>query len=172
MVTVTIERFISVWYPFKANIISILRNGAIGSTAVGAILFGENAHYLWSMEDISSNSTTSHICTIVKDEGLQFFNLKAWPWIDAFLASYCPFVIMLIRNTFIILRLIRPRWYKTLTSSTRWRHNVKMTSMTAMHLAVTFTFLVLTIPGSLFIIGQHTWWKDEKPKNPFRFDVF
>ena len=64
LVTVPIERFIAVWYPFKANIICTKRNGAFALTAVGVIIFSVNAHYLCSMKFkvTSSNSTTSCIC--------------------------------------------------------------------------------------------------------------
>ena len=172
LVSVTVERFISVWYPFKAKIICTLRNGAIVLAALGLVLFSANLHSLWTMELVStSNTTDSYECRTVKHKGLRFFDFKIWPWIDSFIASYCPFAIMLVFNILIIVRITRPQRYKTDTSGNSPK-NIKLTSLTAMLLTVNLAFLVLTTPGTLYFIGQHTWWKEEKRKYPERFEIF
>ena len=173
LVTVTIERFIAVWYPFKAKTICTMRNGAIALAVLGVLVFSANAHSLWTMEFVPEfNTTDSFQCRKGRYKGIKFFNLNIWPWIDSFLASYCPFAIMLVFNILIIIRLTQSHWYRKQGLRTRSHSNVKMTSMTAMLLVVTFAFFMLTTPATVYFIGQYTWWKEEKLKYPERFEVF
>ena len=173
LVTVTIERFISVWYPFKAKAVCTMRNGAIALAVLGVLVFSANAHSLWTMELVPAFNTTNPFkCRRGGYKGLDIFNFKIWPWIDSFLASYCPFAIMLVFNILIIIRLTQSHWYRTQGLRTRSHSNAKMTSMTAMLLVVTLTFFMLTTPATVYFIGQRTWWKEEKPKYPERFEVF
>ena len=158
LVAVAVERLISVWFPFKAKYICTRKNGAVGLSVLAIILFGFDLHFFWTHGFLFRNDST-HACTSRKKEFPHFF--KIYPWIDSALYSYGPFLTMLVCNIMIIVKIMRAQVQrKRLTVTSLTAAPPRISSMTAMLLAVTFTYLLLSTPLSLFHTGQYFWWKD------------
>ena len=173
---VALERFISVWIPFRAKTICTHRNAALGVCAIAVALVGINLHFFWTFgEKIvpieNSNRTHRDACTYRKK--FDFFFEKIWPGLEASVYTYIPFTIMLLCNTLIIFRLARARLQRKRQGATSHgsQDSIRMTTMTGMLLAATFTFFLLTTPVSLYLNGQNSYWKEEKKRN-HNFKIF
>ena len=168
LVAVTVERFITVWFPLKARRICTHQNGAIGMCLLIMILLSVDVHFLWSQHLIPHKQAwiCYHIVPTV-------FNIKVWPWVDAFLLSYGPFLCILIFNTLIINRLLKAHFERKrhLTPNAQSSDGAKMTAMTFTLLTLTFTFLILMTPISVYLTGQYLWWRQNHQRNA-DFEIF
>ena len=176
LVAVALERFISVWFPLRAKTICTHRNAAFGITVIAVALVGINMHIFWTFGEktvpiANSNRTHRDACTYRRQ--FDFFFQEIWPGLEASVYTYIPFTIMLVFNTLIIFRLARARLLRKRLSATSHgsQDSIRMTTMTSMLLAATFTFLILTTPVSLYLNGQNSYWKYEKKRNP-NFKIF
>ena len=162
LVAVAVERFIAVWFPFKAKILCTRRNGLFALLLLAAILLAADGHFLLThgVRIITYKNITYRYGCEINNPDYEHFDEFIWPWIDAFFYSYGPFVLMLMFNIMIIVRLLR----RPLLQKSRAISNTnasKMNTMTAMLLTVTLTFLLLTAPITLYLSGQYSWWKKE-----------
>ena len=176
LVAVALERFISVWFPFRAKTICTHRNAGLGICAIAVALVGINLHFFWTYGEkivpiANSNKTRRYACN--QREKFDDFFKEIWPGLEASIFTYIPFTIMLVSNTLIIFRLARARLQrKRLVATSHGSHDsIRMTTMTGMLLAATFTFLILNTPVSLYLSGQSTFWKDERKRN-HNFKIF
>ena len=178
LVAVAVERFISVWFPFKAKVLCTRRNGLFALLLLVAILLAADGHFFWThgVRFIKYKKRIYRYGCTINNPDYEHFDEFIWPWIDAFFFSYGPFALMLTCNIMIIVRLLRPRLQKSHGRNAISDKNAsKMNTMTAMLLTVSFTFLLLTAPISLYISGQYTWWKTEMTsslENNARFQVY
>ena len=176
LVAVALERFISVWFPFRAKTICTHRNAALGVCAIAVALVGINLHFFWTQGErivriANSNRTRKYAC--YHRENFDVFLDQIWPWLEASIFTYIPFTIMLSCNTLIIFRLARARLQRRRQGATSHgsQDSIQMTTMTGMLLAATFTFLILNTPVSLYLSGQSTFWKEERKRN-HNFKIF
>ena len=176
LVAVALERFISVWFPFRAKTICTHRNAALGICAIAVALVGINLHFFWTYGErivhiADSNRTLRNACH--HREPFDTFLKEIWPGLETSVCTYIPFTIMLVCNTLIIFRLARARMQrKRLGATSHGSHDsIRMTTMTGMLLAATFTFLILNTPVSLYLSGQSTFWKEERKRNQ-NFKIF
>ena len=173
LVAVALERFVSVWFPFKAKTLCTHRNAAYGLICLALPLGMINTHFFWTfgpeyISVVDSNLTVLVPCTYVnKHRG---FSHKIWPWIEVSLSTFAPFLLMLFCNTMIIARLLRARVQRKhqVTPFQSSRDGVRMTSMTGMLLTTTFTFILLTLPAALYLTGQISFWKQIRQRVFFR----
>ena len=78
------------------------------------IIFAFDSHYLIFMrlaadpyQNITENQTINYICYPTSETNVYYYNfyLTAWPWIDLFLYSFLPFLIMTSSTIVIIYKL-------------------------------------------------------------------
>ena len=176
LVAVALERFIFVWFPFRAKTICTHRNAALVVCAIAVALVGINLHFFWTQGErivriANSNRTRRYTCN--HREIFDLFLDQIWPGLEASIFTYVPFTIMLVCNTLIIFRLARARMQRKRLGATSHgsHHSIRMTTMTGMLLAATFTFLILNTPVSLYLSGQSTFWKEERRRNQ-NFKIF
>ena len=167
LIFLAVERFIAVWFPFKAKVFCTPKKGTAALVAIGVSLLAINAHFFWTMGLISfpwGPNEEKHFCVIRITE-YPIFHRYIWPWVDAALYSYIPFVVMIVCNSLIIAKLLLSRMNKKKTEGGSSR--TRMKTMTAMLLSITFSFLILTTPMSIYISGYYLWWSKEiyKPCN-------
>ena len=163
----TIKRFIAVWFPFKAKVFCTPKKGTAALVAIGVSLLAINAHFFWTMGLISfplGPNEEKHLCGISDPEYL-IFHSYIWPWVDAALSSYIPFIVMIVCNSLIIAKLLQSKMNKKKTGGQSSRTHMK--TMAAMLLSITFSFLILTTPISIYEAGSYLWWSEEiyKPCN-------
>ena len=176
LVAVALERFISVWFPFRAKTICTHRNAALGVCAIAVALVGIHLHFFWTQGErivhiANSNRTRRYACN--QREKFDDFLNQIWSGLEASIFTYIPFTIMLLCNILIIFRLARARLQRRrLGATSHGSHDsIRMTTMTGMLLSATFTFLILNTPVSLYLSGQSTFWKEERRRN-HNFEIF
>lgn len=164
IIAVTIERWIAVQMPLKTSIICTPRRTKISIVGVLFAIASVNCHFLWSMElqEVRDNSTIkSYVCAPSPVYQILVYNV--WPWVDAIIYSFLPFVIIsavnfMIINTVCVARKKR----ETLLLSTQQkkmetrRANSKLTVML---LSLSFSFLCLTLPMNIMMIAVVFWNK-------------
>lgn len=164
IIAVTIERFIAVKFPLRApRMCNVTRARIVIITVVSAICI-LNSHIFWTVElrYISHNGTVSSECDASYDH---IVLVKAvWPWVDAAVYSFVPFVIITILNILIVRQVLYARERRTkmqnmeLTANflrpnkSQKRQNESSKKLTCMLLAVSFTFLLTTLPMNMLQI--------------------
>ncbi|XP_052105746.1 probable G-protein coupled receptor 139 [Mytilus californianus] len=161
LVAVTIDRCISVKLPLKAMYYCTLRRSRFVVVSIAILLIMLNGHLLFT--------------TDFQDEICQFdsFSVSAWPFIDFAVYCFFPFTIMLICNVLIIRTSIKSfKRFSSIKENTlpknlayqansRRQHN-RNSNMTAMLLSVNISFLVCTLPVSVYYICE-TFYMEADP---------
>jgi hypothetical protein len=150
---VTVERWISVIYPFKAKVVCTAKTTYITLVTVSLLLFALNAHILF-FEKLNERT---NVCIKATDAYLEFWDFT-WRWID-FVAYTCiPFLVILVCNVSILVVVIRSYNHrKQLQNPGRGgdsEKSARMTSMTYMLTTVSVTFIVLTLPVSVYYLSS------------------
>ncbi|XP_045194422.2 G-protein coupled receptor daf-37-like [Mercenaria mercenaria] len=164
IVAVTIERLIVVMFPLRAPRLCNARNARISILIIIALFIVVNGHFLWSVElhHYSFGKTVISKCHARK----LFTRLveDMWPWVDAGIYSFVPFLIIMLFNSFIIKNIVSARQKRNVLrqqSSLRNRNGVSNQNrkqgeaskrITFTLLVVSFTFLITTLPTNLVLI--------------------
>ena len=174
IVAVTIERFIAVSRPLST--VGDIKSGTktrrvmIVMVILFAILFGINAHLLWTttieIKGGHSNFTNLTLsqpkCTGAK--GFDVLVNSVWPWVDAVIYSILPLLILFLFNSLIICRVFRANRIRINQLSAHSRKSPSGRSkepreatdggrrLTVMLLTVSFAFVITTLPQSAMLI--------------------
>ena len=142
LVTISMERFISVALPFKAHVWCTWRVAVTTLTSLLVIFVCVNLHFYWTY-----SLGESHQCCSPTEKAYAFI-VRIWQWLDFLLAVFLPFTLMLIFNIIVCVKLCRLDKHRKQHSTTS---NKDRTSKTAMLLSVTFTFLILEAPLTVYL---------------------
>ncbi len=149
LVCVAIERMVAVFFPHRAKQI-FTRNFAAGQMAImGTVLAIVNCHFCWMYELVDGD------CTMIDHDHYKRYS-GIFNWVDLSLASLLPFLIMLVANTAIGVKLIsadRKRKARLHRGT-----DTKLTSMTAILFSISLVFLLTTAPVAVFINVYHKWY--------------
>jgi hypothetical protein len=142
----TVERFISVSFPLKARIVCRMKWTCLAILAVFSFIFLLNLHNLFIFRKADSGICHAH--------GHMYFYSVIWVWVDWFVYSGFPFLVICLSNCAII--------YKVCQSQTKRRklqnpergeeQTAQFMSMTYMLTTVSIIFILLTLPDSMFLI--------------------
>ncbi|XP_050396627.2 FMRFamide receptor-like [Patella vulgata] len=161
IVAVTLERYIVVAYPLKAQRLCSVQKAKKTIFALLITFVAINMHFFWTVGLHQSVNGGEMKCDSSPDHA--YLVNVVWPWIDALLYSFVPFVLILIFNILIIFRIFRAttgREYLQNRGKNIRRFNLEGNSrLTIMLLTVSFTFLVTTLPMNIGIIGSFFWNK-------------
>jgi hypothetical protein len=123
-----------------------------------------NSHFLWSVELHHYTFNSSSISKCHAKPLFTHLVEEIWPWVDAAIYSFVPFLIIIILNIFIIERIISARQNRNVlrqrTSLQEKYGDVKPNRtheeaskrITFMLLVVSFSFLLTTLPMNLVLI--------------------
>jgi len=181
IVAVTVERFIAVCYPLMAPSVCSRRRSTRIIVAVLAVQLTVHVHFAWTVGvHATTASTTTNNATgalalpddsrptqCVASIGFQTLIEDVWPWVDAAIYSFIPFVVIMVLNAMIMHQVIvskRDRGQLCQESSTnltlRASHGAmevtkktESTRLTIMLLTVSFTFLITTFPMNTTVIA-------------------
>lgn len=167
IIAVTIERFIAVKFPLKAPRMCDAHRARVVILGIIIIISFINLHILWSVElqyNSHNGSTWSALC----DAGVAHTVLvkDIWPWVDAAIYSFVPFVIITLLNSLIVRQVLYARKRRSqmqhveLTSNCSnfvsklqaKKSNESNKKLTIMLLAVSFAFVLTTLPMNLLQI--------------------
>lgn len=160
LVIVTIERLIAVFLPHQSKRLCT-RPAAAASLAVSAVAIGGlNAHFFWTNQYIRIQYSDKYVAYCMPfDAKYAHFVRTVWPWVDFIAFSMLPFVVLVTSNIAILLRMLYSHYLRR-TSLHTHGNTVKMTSMTAILITVTFSFFVTTAPISIYLIMTDTLRED------------
>ncbi|CAH1799707.1 unnamed protein product [Owenia fusiformis] len=148
LVCVTIDRVILVYLPLRAKSICTKRKTMTVICLITFFIVGVNFHWFFTVgqrnfirliEEIQFN------CAYL--EGFEEFHRTFWPWIDASVASFIPFITLFVCNILIVTQLVkaaaRRKNQMNVTSS---KQDDTTRSMTIMLVMISFLFLCFTSP--------------------------
>lgn len=167
LIVMTLERFLVVRFPLlapKVASVTIARN-CLAVLVMAMCTF--NVHFFWTV----SLDERGH-CRYTDE--YRHFHDSVWPWMDATVYSFLPFLLLLILNILIIHIHRRA----TVIRKTRIRlHSGEMSTprivgvqlrLTTMLIAVTMTFLLLSAPNVILICIRHKYFDFSEKINDFR----
>ncbi|ELU05076.1 hypothetical protein CAPTEDRAFT_218647 [Capitella teleta] len=144
IVTMTIERFISVFLPFQAKTLCSKYRMTLAVMVVATTIAALNSVFLFIVTKQGSGS-----CGIYETYEYEFF--RFWPWVDFVIASLYPSIIIVIGNILIIHKLFTSR------SAVAGRKVMKsQKSMTMTLILISASFALLTWPSCLVYITKHS----------------
>lgn len=157
IMAVTAERFIVVYYPLRVSSMCNRRRASWIMTILLVTLSAINSHFFWTTELSESSSCPATAPTCGPAEGYRVLLTEVWPWIDAFLYSLFPFVVILALNVVIVLRILSTKRHRATLCGGRRPSSSSAVENTAklsvMLLAVSFAFLATTLPMNATLIA-------------------
>lgn len=165
IIAVTIERWIAVQMPLKTSIICTPRRTKLSIICLLFSIASINCHFLWSMElQEVKNNNTKHIYECKASPDYHVLTYNVWPWVDAIIYSFLPFVIISVVNIMIIKTVCTARRKReTLLITTKQNMmEIRRTNskLTVMLLSLSFSFLFLTLPMNIMMIAVVFWNKN------------
>lgn len=102
LVSVTVDRCLSVSFPFKAKRMCTLKRSKWMVIIILTVLVLINMHFLWQLELVD---TWEFRCDANSEAADNFYNY-VWPWIDLCVFCLVPFTVMIICNAKIIYQIV------------------------------------------------------------------
>ena len=147
IVAVTLDRFLTVMFPFNKSIFGNLRHTKSASLLAFVFIMFYNCHVFWtiSLQKYSDGWVT---CS---PSSRTFFMCEVYPWLKLALYTIVPFFLVLVFNLFIVLKMYQAhnQFNSDVDSSTN-RYRNGQYRITVMLLGVSMTWLVLTAPFALY----------------------
>lgn len=151
LTAVTVERLIIVMFPLKAKFMCTKKRATVVTCVITAISLCANAHfYVTASHHVVTFSDGFGNLTICSysSEAINF-GTNVMPWIDVMVAIVFPSAIITSCNSIIIYTVLKQRnKWKNKTSGAN--KNSKETQMTVMLITVSFLFLILTCPITIY----------------------
>jgi hypothetical protein len=151
---ITVERWISVSFPLKANLICTTRSTCAAITVSAAILLALNSHilvyYRLSVIFIDRNGVIYHSCSRVSISYTHFWT-RIWPWVTMLAYTGIPFSVICVCNSCILYKVIQGQRARKMLQNPRMGPDglPRLVSLTYMLTTVSCVFLLLTLPVSL-----------------------
>ncbi len=164
IIAVTVERYIVTCHPLKAPTLCKTRRAALVVTTILAVLLLVNLHFLWTVQVVYQKHGKLYITQCAASDGFRVLVEDIWPWLDSFIYSFIPFIVIVILNSLIVSQVIRarrirnelinlPECLPTLPDQRRRSGNQNDSNrLTIMLLTISFTFLITTLPMNISLI--------------------
>lgn len=171
IIAMTVERWIAVCLPLKAPSMCNRKRAFIAILGIFFLLLSVNFHFFWTT-DLRNIEYEGEIFTQCdSSESYEKLVTEIWPWVDAFIYSFFPFVIILTLNGLIIHRVLLSKRQRSgldasrsayskpddsgaggINRPQRNSHSEHSTKLTVMLLTISFTFLLTTLPMNMLLI--------------------
>ena len=162
IIAVTIERYIVVCYPLKAN--SYCNTPRAKKVIIGLLVsfFILNLHFFWTVQVVYYKHQGEHIPRCAGGPSHKELVEDIWPWVDAMFYSFLPFVVILVLNGLIIRQVILAhRCRQELRSGSVYEQrrpsHEGSTRLTAMLLTISLAFILTTLPMNIVNIATAFW---------------
>ena len=171
LVSVAAERFISVWFPLKSKHYCSRKIALIALCVIAACLMIADSHFFWTRElSPDGNGTTRVSCSYLEE--FEQTMQSVWTILDSVLFMYAPCLIMILLNALIIIKIKQRQRHNRVSAGSNCNSSDRVTTMTAMLLTATFTFILLMAPITLYLTGQYLWWKPAKDAGDERLSIY
>ncbi|ELU07173.1 hypothetical protein CAPTEDRAFT_216537 [Capitella teleta] len=146
LIALTMERFVSVYYPLRCREICSKRRLGIGLIFVTITYALINSYYifLFALLPISTGQVFCQLNPRYKKVN------AAWYWVDSTLYAFLPFVIIFTGNILIAKKLMKAQQSRD-TMATKSKKGRQ--SLTPMLMTVSWCFLFLNLPSCIYFIG-------------------
>ncbi|XP_064597746.1 probable G-protein coupled receptor 139 [Liolophura sinensis] len=156
LVTMTIERFVAVWFPLRVNRIFTMFRAKILATIIGCLLVSLNIHFLWTYEIyVDSNPDIQLNCRSRKR--YDYFEKHYWYWINSCVYAFIPCGVLTVLNALIIYGMKKSiRLQKKMTTVDRRApsRNNQQKQVTIMLVAVSIACVCFLLPICIFYLGS------------------
>lgn len=152
IIAVTVERYIATVYPLHTAVMCTQKRAALVMSAMLIMLMIINSHFLFSVKSVTI-AIDGDIYTQCR--GLDMYDAfitNIWPFIDAVIYSVVPFIIIVVLNTVIIVKVKKTHKYIMGVGSAPPREMVCDIRLTTMLLLISFVFLITTVPVNVTMI--------------------
>lgn len=167
IIAVTIERYIAVSYPLKASAFCQVKRARIAILLPIGTISAINFHFFWTVE-LSEKNYENKKVAMQCDAAPEFAFLvnDVWPWVDAAIYSFVPMVIISVLNSLIVYKVCQANHEREYLLKEEQRNNRRKNKhnsaeaskkLTVMLLAVSFTFLITTLPMNIVVIATIFW---------------
>lgn len=166
IVAVTVERYIAVCHPLQATILCSVQKARTVSIIMLLSFVVLNIHFMWTL-DLTETSTNASTFGTCQAHVLHSFVLdEVWPWLDAAIYSFVPCFILSILNFLIIRQVLMARRFRCQLQNCKSGRNNQLhkrlptegsIKLTLMLLAVSFTFMITTLPNNISLIVTAMW---------------
>ena len=196
IIAVTVERYIVVCFPFKA---SSMINTSRAKKVIGflvLLMFSINLHFLWTVEIVQRPVDGKNVSNCEAAPHHEHLVNEIWPWVDAFIYSFMPFIVIIVLNILIIREVIKARAHRQRMQNTPEHHYHQQmprrrfnahgvqnrnggvascrrasgpgegSKLTVMLLTVSFTFLLTTLPMNISLIVTAFWNQQKHDVHP------
>ncbi|CAG5116118.1 unnamed protein product, partial [Candidula unifasciata] len=178
IVAVTVERYIVVCHPLRASYFCQEVRAKKVVLAIILLFILINFHLFFSVDVQKHADNANGIYELKCDPnpGFEYLVSFVWPWVDALLYGFGPFVLISILNVVILAKICTAnslrirlldgqRPAQTDNHSSTDSGNVRMTVML---LTVSFTFLLTTLPMNISNIVASIWFNTPSNSNQTR----
>ena len=137
------------------------------------LMLALNLHFFWTTQIRLYKHGGESIQQCDGAAGYQTLVVLVWPWVDAAVYSFLPFVVIMFLNVRIIRRVLAALAKRRSLShppegkvdspggSTRRGGGESSTRLTVMLLCISFTFLAMTLPVNIVLIATGFWNKSQ-----------
>ena len=185
IIAVTVERYIVVCFPLRA---SSMINTSRAKKVIGflvLLMFSINLHFLWTVEIVQRPVDGKNVSNCEAAPHHEHLVNEVWPWVDACIYSFMPFIVILVLNILIVMEVIEAREHRLRLQNTPDHHYHRQmsrfrtgtnppraeqvstcrracgpgegTKLTIMLLTVSFAFLLTTLPMNISLIITAFW---------------
>ncbi|KAK7114515.1 hypothetical protein V1264_000569 [Littorina saxatilis] len=123
IIAVTVERYIVVCFPLRA---SAMINTNRAKKVIGflvLLMFTINLHFFWTVEIVERQPVDgNNVSNCEAAPHHQQLVNAVWPWVDACIYSFVPFIVILVLNILIVIEVIEARAHRLRMQSTSEHH--------------------------------------------------
>ena len=182
IIAVTVERYIVVCFPLRASTMINTNRAKKVIIFLVLLMFAINLHFLWTVEIVERQMDSKNVSNCEAAPHHEHLVNEVWPWVDACIYSFVPFIVILVLNILIICEVVEARNHRRQMQNTPEHHYHQQTTrlrngdsstttsscrrscgpgegtkLTVMLLTVSFAFLLTTLPMNVSLIVTAFW---------------
>lgn len=151
LVLISFERCLGIIFPHINKLFCTRGKAKVSIFMLAVVTTAMNGHIPFLMTHITTPNGMYTYCEC--DLGYSYFCHTVWRWLDLTYYSFLPFVLILSLNTVILNHVIRAAVHRRRNLHCI-RENQRTSSTVAILLTLSFSFLILTSPISIYVLVE------------------